>query len=172
MLPILQGFDSGLDHLSALVDFTVCIVIDITTKQMVFMERCNRVDYTVLEDRLTAVYRRFNLLNMTVEDNSIGRPVIDHLVERGLSVRSFTTTNASKQAVIQNLSAAFEHNEIVILNDPILIGELQAFEAKRNTSGTFSYSAPAGLHDDCVMSLAIAWDGVGRPSGAALVDFI
>ena len=36
------------------------------------------------------------------------------------------------------------------------IGE---FESKRNASGGFSYSAPDGMHDDCVMSLAIAWHG-------------
>jgi hypothetical protein len=37
---------------------------------------------------------------------------------------------------------------------------LQSFEAKRNASGSFSYSAPTGLHDDMVMALAIAWNAV------------
>ncbi len=161
---------AGVD-VASMVDFTVCTVVDITTKEVAFIDRFNRVDYTVLEDRLAAVYRRFGLVTMTIEDNSIGRPVIDHLIQRGLNVRSFTTTNATKQAVIQNLSAAFEHGEIKILKDPVLIGELQAFEAKRNASGSFSYSAPDGMHDDAVMSLAIVWDGVGKPSGASLVDF-
>jgi hypothetical protein len=43
-----------------------------------------------------------------------------------------------------------------------LIGELLSFEGKRNASGTFSYSAPAGMHDDCVMSLAIGWNGLNN----------
>jgi hypothetical protein len=35
-----------------------------------------------------------------------------------------------------------------------------SFESKRNASGSFSYSAPDGMHDDTVMSLAIAWDAI------------
>ncbi len=158
--------------MAALVDFTVCSVIDVTTNEMVYMDRFNRVDYTVLEDRLEALYRRFELTSMTVESNSIGKPVIDHLVARGLTIIPFITTNATKHAIVTNLQAAFEHGNLRILNDPVLIGELQAFEAKRNASGSFTYSAPQGLHDDCVMSLAIAWNCIGVPSGASLVDFV
>jgi hypothetical protein len=42
----------------------------------------------------------------------------------------------------------------------VLIGELQAFEAKSLPSGFTRYAAPEGLHDDMVMSLAIAWSGL------------
>jgi hypothetical protein len=56
---------------------------------------------------------------------------------------------------------AFERGEIHIPNDPALIGELQAFEGKSLPSGLMRYGAPEGLHDDCVMSLAIAWQGLG-----------
>jgi phage terminase large subunit-like protein len=118
------------------------------------------VDYPVVEDSLAAVYNRWGLQSMTIEANSIGRPVIDHMVERGLSVRSFTTTSATKQAVIQGLQSAFEHGNIRVIDDPVLVGELLSFESKRNASGSFSYSAPDGMHDDTVMSLAIAWDAI------------
>jgi hypothetical protein len=57
------------------------------------------------------------------------------------------------------LQAAFENGQILVLNDQILVGELLSFESKRNASGGFSYSAPDGMHDDCVLSLAIAWHG-------------
>ena len=43
----------------------------------------------------------------------------------------------------------------------VLLGELQAFEAKSLPSGLTRYAAPEGLHDDCVMSLALAWQGLG-----------
>ena len=87
---------------------------------------------------------------------------------RGLNIVPFTTTSATKQAIIQNLQAAFENGELGIIDDPVLIGELLSFESKRNASGSFSYSAPDGMHDDCVMSLAIAWNGISRR--AVLVD--
>jgi phage terminase large subunit-like protein len=150
---------AGVD-IASLVDFTVVIVMDVTTGEMAFMDRFNRVDYSVLEDRLEAIYNRFNLDTMTIEDNSIGKGVIDHLRNRGLTLNTFTTTNSTKHAAVTALQSAFEHGRIKIINDPVLVGELQAFEAKRNNSGTFSYSAPEGLHDDCVMALAIAWQGL------------
>jgi phage terminase large subunit-like protein len=134
-------------------------VLDVETKEMVYMDRFNRVDYPVLIDRLAALYDRWHLDTMVIEANSIGRPVIDHMLERNLAIVPFTTTSATKQKVIQALQSAFEHGNIKIINDPVLIGELLSFEGKRNASGSFSYSAPDGMHDDCVMSLALAWDG-------------
>ena len=154
-----RQYVAGVDVASS-VDFTVVTVLDVESKEQVFMDRFNRVDYPVLIDRLESTYRRYHTTSMVVESNSIGRPVIDELVSRGLNIVPFTTTSATKQSIIQSLQSAFENGQIRILNDPILIGELLSFESKRNASGSFSYSAPPGMHDDCVMSLAIAWYGV------------
>jgi phage terminase large subunit-like protein len=154
-----RTYIAGVDVASS-VDFTVVSIIDTESKDMVYMDRFNRVDYPVLIDRLAAIHDRWHLTNMTIEANSIGRPVLDHMVERGLAVTPFTTTSATKQTIIQGLQSAFEHGNIRILNDPVLVGELLSFESKRAPSGSFQYSAPDGMHDDCVMSLAIAWHGL------------
>ena len=154
-----RQYVAGVDVASS-VDFTVVTVLDAESKEMVYLDRFNRVDYPVLIDRLESVYHRYGLTSMIVESNSIGRPVIDELVTRGLNIVPFTTTSATKQAIIQSLQSAFENGQIQVLNDPVLIGELLSFESKRNASGSFSYSAPPGMHDDCVMSLAFAWDGI------------
>jgi phage terminase large subunit-like protein len=154
-----RQYIAGVDVASS-VDYTVVSVLDAETKEMVYLDRFNRVDYPVLIDRLESVYHRYNLTSMVVETNSIGRPVIDELVKRGLAIVAFTTTSATKQAVIQALQAAFENAQIKVLNNPVLIGELLSFESKRAPSGSFTYSAPDGMHDDCVMSLAIAWSGL------------
>lgn len=154
-----RQYVAGVD-VAASVDYTVVTVLDAETKEMVHMDRFNRVDYPVLIDRLEAVYKRYHLTSMVVEANSIGRPVIDELVSRGLNIVPFTTTSATKQSIIQGLQAAFENAQIKVINDPVLVGELLSFEAKRNPSGSFAYSAPGGMHDDCVMSLAIAWSGM------------
>ena len=154
-----KQYIAGVD-VAASVDFTVVSVLDAESKDQVYLDRFNRVDYPVLIDRLEAVYHRYHMTSMVVESNSIGRPVIDELVARGLNIVPFTTTSATKQSIIQNLQAAFENGQIRILNNPVLIGELLSFESKRNASGGFSYSAPDGMNDDCVMSLAIAWYGV------------
>ena len=92
--------------------------------------------------------------------NSVGQGVIDHIYERGLTIMPFVTTNATKAAVIQGLQSALEHGYIKIINNPILIGELLSYESKKTPSGNITYSAPEGLHDDCVMSLAFALYGI------------
>ena len=154
-----RQYAAGVDVASA-VDYTVVTVIDVASKEAVYIDRFNRVDYNVLIDRLAAAYKHWNLTAMKIESNSIGQPVIDAIRARGMNVIPFTTTSVTKQTIIQNLQAAFEHGEIGIIDDPVLVGELLSFESKRNASGSFSYSAPEGMHDDCVMSLAIAWDAV------------
>lgn len=149
---------------AASVDYTVVTVWDDESKRAVYLDRFNRVDFPLLESRLEATYKRWKLHSMTIESNSIGQGVIDHLKARGMNIIPFLTTAASKQVAIQDLQTAFENSEISIPNDQILIGELLSFEGKRNSSGTFSYSAPAGMHDDCVMSLAIGWQQMKRPN--------
>lgn len=154
-----RQYVAGVDVASS-VDYTVVTVMDVQARQAVHIDRFNRVDYNVLADRLHGTYKRFGMDAMTVEANSIGQPVIDMLRGRGMTIIPFTTTSATKQAIIQGLQAAFEHGEIGIPNDPVLIGELLSFESKRSPSGSFSYSAPDGMHDDTVMSLAIAWQAL------------
>jgi hypothetical protein len=151
-----RQYVAGVDVASS-IDYTVICVLDVQAKQLVYLDRFNRVDYNVLEDRLCAVHKKFRLTNMTIEANSIGQPVLDKLYARSLPIAPFTTTNATKQAAITALQSSFEHGEIKIINHPVLIGELLSFESKRNPSGSFTYSAPPGMHDDCVMALAIAW---------------
>ena len=154
-----HSYSAGVDVASS-VDYTVVCVMDNTTHELVYMDRFHRVDYPVLEERLFAIYKRFKLQSMTIESNSIGQGVIDHLSARGIPVIPFVTTSATKQAIITGLQAAFEHGEIGIPDDPVLLGELLSFESKRSASGSFTYSAPEGMHDDCVMALAIAWQSI------------
>ncbi len=162
------GVDVGLQ-----VDFTVVSVFDAESREQVYLDRFNQVPYSVLYDRLEALHRRFNFQAMTIEDNGIGLPPFQEMQERGLPVLPFHTTNSTKQAIIQGLAAAFEHGEIKILNDPVQVGELQAYEGKRLPGGGFSYGAPAGLHDDTVMAAAIAWQGLSKPAPySVLIDDI
>lgn len=143
-------------------DFTVITVMDATTRQLVHMDRFNKVDYAVQRGRLMALYERFRPAQVIAELNSIGTPVVEQLQRDGMPVQGFVTTNATKATAIDALALAFERGDIAILDNPALIGELQAFEMQPLPSGLRRYSAPDGMHDDTVMSLALAWQGVGR----------
>lgn len=148
-------------------DFTVLSVIDATDRQLVALDRFNRIDYEVQIKRLKALAARFGTRTLIPERNSIGEPIIERLKSDGYSVHPFTTTNASKAEAIDALTLAFERNELAIMDVPVLIDELQGYEAERLPSGMLRYSAPEGMHDDCVMSLALAYHGASTPARQA-----
>ncbi len=165
--PYIFGVDWG-----KMNDFTVIVVLDAKTKRMAYLDRFNQIDYHVQVGRLAALAEKFRPAGIVAERNSMGDPIIEQLQRQGLPVLPFTTTNATKTRAIDELGMAFERGEIEILNDLILVGELQAYEMERLPSGMLRYSAPSGMHDDCVMALAMAWQGVmemSEPSPSSVV---
>ena len=141
-------------------DYTVLTVIDATTHDLVALDRFHQIDYRLQLGRVLALYERYQPDVIIAEKNSMGDPITEQLYyEHNLPVKAFTTTNASKAKIIDGLSLAFERSQLRILNDATLISELQAYEAARLPGGLLRYSAPEGMHDDCVMSLALAWHG-------------
>lgn len=147
-------------------DFTVFAVVDTTTKTLVVLERSNQVDYTIQRGRLQGLCDVWKPDAVIAESNSMGEPIIEALMRSGLPVRPFNTSNATKAVIIEALALAFERKDITILNHPVLTAELQAYEATKLPSGLTRYSAPEGMHDDCVMALAMAWSAMGRTSSA------
>ena len=99
---------------------------------------------------------------VVAEVNAMGQPIVEMLIRDGLPVKPFVTTNASKSVIIDALALALERGELQLLQYEPLLDELEAFEADRTASGLTRYGAPDGGHDDCVMSLAMAYDGLGR----------
>lgn len=146
------GVDWGRTH-----DATVFTVVDVTLQQLVHIDRMRGADYELQVNRLKALYERFRPTQIIAEANSMGQPLIERLQRAGLPVLPFVTTNQTKQVVIDGLIMAFEQETIAIIPDETLIGELQAFEVTTLASGLIRYSAPAGMMDDCVMSLALSW---------------
>lgn len=60
---------------------------------------------------------------------------------------------------IDNLSIMFEKRELVLPRAdlcPELIDEAEAFEFSITDSGNVRTGSPSGLHDDCVIGLALA----------------
>jgi hypothetical protein len=140
-------------------DWTVIVVMDTTTRQMVAMERFNQIGWTLQRARLASLAAIWHPEIIWAEANSIGGPNIEALQMDGLPVQGFMTTAQSKEPLIQSLALGFEKREFAIQDDDILTGELQAFSLERLPSGRYRYSAPPGEHDDCVIALALAWHG-------------
>lgn len=139
-------------------DYSVFAVVDTTTKELCHLDRSNRIDYTMQIRRLEDICKRYGVSQVIAEGNAQAT-TIELMRKAKLPVREFTTTNTSKQNIIEGLMLGLEQGKLKILDDPVLMGELQSFEATRLPGGGIRYAAPEGYHDDCVMALALAWDG-------------
>ncbi|SRR6266540_72306 len=152
------GVDWGKSH-----DYTVISVWDVTEQREVWLERTNGVEYAIQEQRLVALAERYKLKAIWPEANSIGGPIIERLRRRNLPVRPFTTTNATKAAAVDALTLALERQAITLLDDPVAIAELLAFEGETLPSGLIRYGAPEGQHDDTVVARMIAHQAARYP---------
>jgi len=142
-------------------DFTVITVLT-QEGEMLAQDRFNQIDYVFQMKRLRAAVERYKPRTMFVEANAMGEPLVEQLQREGLPVHGFVTTHSSKIRMIEDLALAFEQDQLTILPDRQLINELQAFEMTRLPSGMIRYAAPQGLHDDCVISLALAWQALRK----------
>jgi hypothetical protein len=153
-----RAYVIGVD-LARVEDFTVITVVDARDRKIVAIDRFNQVEYVMQLERLVAMSQRFKGAPILIESNNTGIPFIELAHRRGLPVRPFQTTNASKSEIIEKLAIAFEQGTISIPDYEPLINELMCFDQERLAGGSIRYSAPHGQHDDTVMSLAIAWHG-------------
>ena len=165
--PYAGRFVAGLDWAQT-SDFTAIAVIDVDRRVMVDLERFHGLDWALQRGRVRAVCDRWHVLEIVAEANAVGGPNVEALQREGLPVRPFVTTSVSKPPLIESLALAFDRDELVALDDPILKGELLAFERTVTAAGRSQYSAPPGLHDDCVIALALAWHAAVQPGALTL----
>lgn len=143
-----------------LSDWTVLAVWDVTLGHLVALDRFQQIDYTLQRKRLQALCERFRPQALAPERNSMGEPIIEEIARAPWcppAILPFFTTNASKALAVEAFALALEQQAVRIINDPALVGELHAFQGTRLPSGLIRYSAPEGMHDDCVMSCVIGW---------------
>jgi hypothetical protein len=91
-----------------------------------------------------------------LDSTGVGDPIVEQLQRTHPRVQGFKFTSQSKQQLIEGLVMAVQNNEIAF-PDGIIADEMKNFEFEYTRTGV-KYTAPQGLHDDAVMSLALAWD--------------
>lgn len=77
-----------------------------------------------------------------------------------MQVEGFQFTNTSKQQLIEHLAVLIEKQQIKFPDIRVLVNELSSYEYELTRAGNVRYNAPSGLHDDCVIALALAAWGV------------
>ena len=139
-------------------DYTVATFID-EAGQVIGIYRENQKDWSLMISEILKLARQYQA-ELLVEINSIGSVVYEEMRKKYNRVQPFTTTNKSKQEIIEGLILDF-HEENIKIPGPEIIGELQqeldVFEMKYSPkSRSVVYAAREPFHDDMVMSLAIA----------------
>jgi hypothetical protein len=144
-------------------DFTDISILDRHTHKIVFRDSFNQIDWNLQKAKIESLARRYNNAKIRIDSTGVGDPITEDLTRSGLTVEPFRFTATSKKQLIENLVIILEEKKITIPNDLNLIEQLETFEAQINEkSGHVSYSAPAGLHDDAVISLALACWNLGE----------
>jgi len=155
-------YSGGLD-LARLEDFTVQTFVKKTDSfRVVGIDRFNELDWKLQQPRLSLMSEKYRNPHINAERNNIGDAVLENLPG---NYEAFTTTNATKKDIINNLAILIEQKKIQIPNIPKLVSELEAFSYEVTASGNIKYGAPNGYHDDMVMSLALACKDLREPIG-------
>jgi len=140
----------GID-LAKSVDWTVIIGLD-KNMQVCYFERFQS-DWRQTVNRILRLPR----VPMKVDSTGVGDPIVEDLQKRrGRTVHSFKFSSSSKQQLMEGLSLVIQ-NERLKFPEGVISDELESFEFEYTRTGV-RYSAPQGLHDDCVCSLALAVD--------------
>lgn len=165
-LPDMGDFQMGVD-LAKYNDWTVLTPFNLNTFIVYPQERFNQMDWNLQKAKIEAMARRFNNALVWPDSTGVGDPVVEDLKARGLNIggeegKGFKFTETSRNNLLNNLQILIAQDKIKIPDDEGLIGELESFQYVLE-NGKIKVKVPEGLHDDRVMSLALAVWGVREP---------
>ena len=143
--PVVWGWD-----LARKRDWTVGVGLD-AYGRVTNIERF-QLDWPLTTKRIIEKTQKLPAL---VDSTGVGDVVLQQLErDGGRNYTGFMFTQRSKQQLMEGLSLAIQRQEVYFPNG-VLVDELEAFEYEHTRTGV-RYSAPEGLHDDCVCALALA----------------
>lgn len=155
-----RRYQIGID-LAKHQDFTVLTAIDSHTFQVAKQERFNKLDWDLQKENIIKFIRYWNSGKVFMDTTGIGDPIFDDLTKQGISIEPFRFTEISREQLLNGLKILLEQNKIKIPNDEILTNELKSFQYEL-TGQKVKMKVPSGLHDDMVMSLALAVWGLSE----------
>jgi len=155
-----KQYFAGLD-LAKLEDYTVLVVVD-SKRRVVHVDRFHKIDWSIQVSRIKATTERYHNAATYVDSTGAGEPILENLRKAGINALPYTLTARSKSALIDQLALTLEQRRIVLPKPelwPEGIDEMESFEYSVTDSGNVRTGAPGGVHDDCVIALALAiWE--------------
>ena len=156
-----QKLFGGLD-IGRADDYTVLTILN-KNYQMIYVQRWRQQEWSKIIDEVATKIREYNA-EIFVEVNNQGDVFFEMLQNKVYNnVQPYVTTTATKPIMIEDLAVHFENKDIGILNENWLVDELNAFTYIYNEkTRRVQYGAPQGVHDDGVMSLALAVQSIKK----------
>lgn len=145
-------------------DYTSISIFN-SKREMIGIDYFNNLDETETIKRIVNLIKQYKPLKVQVELNSIGQIFWGLLKketrELNTQLVGFTTTNQSKERIINQLQVYIQNREVSFLPDEELITELSVYEMKLSNNKHI-YNAPIGYHDDLVISTCLALDCINK----------
>lgn len=91
-----------------------------------------------------------------MDSTGVGDPIVEAVQAARQNVSGFKFNQYSKQQLMEGLALAIQQKKISF-PPGIIVDELESFEYEYTRTGV-RYTAPAGMTDDCVCALALAYD--------------
>jgi len=144
-------FVFGID-LAKSQDWTVIIGLD-SSNRVCFFER---FQLPWVEQRKKLI-ETIGSTDCVIDSTGVGDPITEDLQRVLPRVEGFKFSSTSKQQLMELLSTKIS-TKGVTYPDGDIVRELEQFEYEYSRTGV-KYSSPPGLHDDCVVALALALRG-------------
>lgn len=121
------------------------------------------------KETIARIHQGVGRARTLVDSTGVGDPVLEELQRGGHSAQyeGYKFTSESKQKLMEGLAVGLQGRRLSYPDGPIR-SELEAYEYEYTRTGVL-YSVPSGMHDDCVVALALAWhllrsEGAPRPA--------
>ncbi len=156
------GIDVAKQH-----DFTAISVLDGTNPKqvrLVYTERFNNKSYEYIFERVSAIAIHFQPLKIIVDETGVGAGITEQIVQTFPQAEGFTFTQPSKVSLINTLKLGLEQRRLRISSaNNHWINELRYYEYSFTKQGGVKMEAPSNQFDDCVISLALAFQCCSIP---------
>ena len=139
----------GID-LAKSFDWTVIIGLD-RFGQVCYFDRFQN-DWNITKQKIIQLPKA----PMKIDSTGVGDPIVEDIQRQRPNVFGFKYTSTSKQQLMEGLQVAIQQRKITF-PEGVITAELEQFEYEYTRTGV-KYTAPVGLHDDCVNALALAVD--------------
>lgn len=145
---------TGVD-LAKHMDYSVLMTLCRETRHFVSFKRFNNLEWSVQKEAIIDEVAKYGSL-CVVDATGVGDPISEDLIRAGINVKPFKITGANKKDLIDRLAVSIEQRLVTFPANEQLIDELKSYTYFLSDAGNIKFGAPDGMHDDCVISMALA----------------